>query len=114
MADAIYVNAGATGPNEAWLDALKVGGRLVFPLTGENGWGAMIRITRSEGARWPVKHISGAGFINLIGGRDAEAEAAVSAALRHSGADAAQWLLRDDSSHGETVWLKGKGWRFTS
>ena len=112
-ADAIYVNAGATGPNDAWLDALNDGGRLVFPLTGENGWGAMLRITRSEGARWPVKYISGAGFINLIGGRDAKTEAAVSAALRHSGAETLRWFLRDEASDGEADWLRGKGWRFT-
>ena len=31
-ADAIYVNAAATHPLRAWLDALKPGGRLVFPL----------------------------------------------------------------------------------
>jgi protein-L-isoaspartate(D-aspartate) O-methyltransferase len=53
-ADAIYVNAGATEPNGAWLDALNDGGRLVFPLTSDNRWGAMLRITRNEGARWPV------------------------------------------------------------
>src|SRR5262249_51017769 len=29
--DAIYVNAGASGPVLAWLDALKPGGRLIFP-----------------------------------------------------------------------------------
>ena len=112
-ADAIYVNAGATEPNGAWLDALNDGGRLVFPLTGENGWGAMLCITRSEGARWPVKCVSGAGFINLIGARDAKTEAAVSAALRHSGAETARWFLRDDASGGEADWLRGEGWRFT-
>ena len=112
-ADAIYVNAGATGPNGAWLDALDVGGRLVFPLTGESGWGAMLCITRNAGARWPVKYISGAGFINLIGARDAKTEAAVSAAFRHGGAETARWFLRDEASCGEADWLRGEGWRFT-
>jgi protein-L-isoaspartate(D-aspartate) O-methyltransferase len=113
LADAIYVNAGATGPNEAWLDALNVGGRLVFPLTGENGWGAMLCITRSEGARWPVTYVSGAGFIDLVGGRDAKTGAAVSAAFRRGGAETARWFLRGQVSHGEADWLRGKGWRFT-
>lgn len=31
--DAIYVNAGATGPLDCWLDCLKRGGRRLFPLT---------------------------------------------------------------------------------
>ena len=31
--DIIYVSAGATRPLDAWLDALRPGGRLLFPLT---------------------------------------------------------------------------------
>ena len=36
-ADGIYVNAGATHPPAAWLDALKPGGRLLLPLTTSEG-----------------------------------------------------------------------------
>ena len=32
-ADVIYVNAGATRPAKAWLDALAPGGRMILPLT---------------------------------------------------------------------------------
>ena len=46
-ADCIYVNAAATHPVRAWLDALKVGGRLLFPLQAAH-WsgGNMLLITR--------------------------------------------------------------------
>lgn len=37
-ADVVYVNAGATRPADAWLDRLKVGGRLVLPLTTDKGF----------------------------------------------------------------------------
>lgn len=38
-ADVIYVNAGVTAPPPAWLDALRIGGRLVLPLTAANWYG---------------------------------------------------------------------------
>jgi len=37
-ADGIYVNAGATHPPAAWLDTLAPGGRLLLPLTTDDGW----------------------------------------------------------------------------
>ena len=48
QADAIYVNAAATHPLRAWLDALKPGGRLVFPLQAAGSSGAMLIVTRPE------------------------------------------------------------------
>src|SRR5271155_4156726 len=50
--DVLYVNAGATAPLHTWLDALRPGARLLFPLTpadgpgGTPGVGAMLLITR--------------------------------------------------------------------
>ncbi len=37
-ADGIDVNAGATHPPAAWVDGLKPGGRLILPLTADEGW----------------------------------------------------------------------------
>ena len=55
-ADAIYVNAAATHPVRAWLDALKVGGRLLFPLQAAHSSGDMLLITRPEqGDAWPAR-----------------------------------------------------------
>jgi protein-L-isoaspartate(D-aspartate) O-methyltransferase len=69
MSDVIYVNAGATHPVGAWLDALNDGGRLLFPLTGENNLGVALLVTRrgdlfAAQAVWPV------GFVPCIGARD--------------------------------------------
>jgi protein-L-isoaspartate(D-aspartate) O-methyltransferase len=52
--DAIFINAGVTHPHLPWLDLLKEGGRLVFPLTfamGEkgSGIGRMLKITHRQG-----------------------------------------------------------------
>src|SRR5262249_54752597 len=43
-ADVIYINAGATRPAASWLDGLKEGGRLILPLTTNEGFGARPRL----------------------------------------------------------------------
>src|SRR6266478_500130 len=46
-ADVIVASAGATHPLPAWLDALKLGGRLLFPMTTtRRGPGAALLVTR--------------------------------------------------------------------
>ena len=52
-ADLVFINAGATHPLDAWLDALGPGGRLLLPLTfapvpGAPGKGAVVLVTRRE------------------------------------------------------------------
>ncbi len=49
MADVIYVCAGATHVPAPWLDALKLGGRLVLPLTPTKRLGCMLLVTRPVG-----------------------------------------------------------------
>ena len=69
--DAILVTAGVTHPRKAWLERLRLAGRLVLPLTDDSGTGMMLKITREEGgytARW----ISSLIIFDCIGGRDAE------------------------------------------
>ena len=67
-ADAIYVNAAATHPLRAWLDALKPGGRLVFPLQAAGSTGAMLIVTRPErGEAWPARLLCGRGVHRLRG-----------------------------------------------
>jgi protein-L-isoaspartate(D-aspartate) O-methyltransferase len=39
-ADVIYVNAGCTRPAESWLDRLADGGRLILPMTSDQGFAA--------------------------------------------------------------------------
>ena len=68
-ADAIYVNAAATHPLRAWLDALKPGGRLVFPLQAAGSSGAMLIVTRPErGEAWPARLADG-GRVHRLRGR---------------------------------------------
>ncbi len=110
-ADAIYVNAGLTQPDLAWLGALKPGGRLLFPLQPEGGYGAMLLIERPRGGgpSWPARFVSRAAFIACQGRQDDEAGRALAAAF--AGGD---WQgvrsLRLDGRPDATCWVAGDGW----
>ena len=112
QADAIYVNAGATAPLDVWLDALARGGRLLFPLTDQTSGGGMLLVTRLKSGGWAARFVSGAAFIDMIGGRESKAAKAVRAAFRGGGADEVRSLWRDDRREAQD-WLRGEGWRLS-
>jgi protein-L-isoaspartate(D-aspartate) O-methyltransferase len=119
-ADVIYVNAGATRPADSWLDRLKDAGRLILPLTTDQGFnrdlrnimhrGAVFLITRKAEefrARW----ISPVAIYPCEGMRDAESERALAAAFDKKG----EWirvtrLYRTDDLAEERCWLRAPGW----
>ena len=112
-ADAIYVNAGLQQPSRAWLDALRPGGRLLFPLqgAGEAGYGGMLLITRphGQGEIWPARFVSRAGFIACQGAQDDAAGQRVTAAFADHRWQEVRSLRRDGAPDG-TCWLAGDGW----
>jgi protein-L-isoaspartate(D-aspartate) O-methyltransferase len=65
-ADVIYVNAGATAPDVAWLRALKPGGRLIFPWQPMGGGGITLLVRRAEAGFEAVPNMP-VGFISCIG-----------------------------------------------
>jgi protein-L-isoaspartate(D-aspartate) O-methyltransferase len=46
--DLIYVNAGVVAPPAAWLGALRIGGRLIFPWQPADRVGLTVVVTRTE------------------------------------------------------------------
>ena len=85
-ADAIYVNAAASHPLRAWLDALKPGGRLVFPLQAAGSSGAMLIVTRPErGEAWPARLLTAVVFIPCEGAQDSEMGRRLDQAFRRGG-----------------------------
>jgi len=107
--DVIYVNAGATHPLAAWLDALRDGGRLLFPLTPDDGTGCMLLVTRLAGARYAARSLMRVSFIACIGARDAAASAALRSAFARGAVEAVRSLHRDDHPD-ESAWCAGSGW----
>jgi protein-L-isoaspartate(D-aspartate) O-methyltransferase len=112
--DAIYVSAGATTPLDVWLDALRAGGRLLFPLTssgGPNGSGpgAMLLIERVAAEQYDASFICGAAFIPCAGARDEETAAKLLAAFQRGDSRKVK-SLRRGTLPDETCWCAGSNW----
>jgi protein-L-isoaspartate(D-aspartate) O-methyltransferase len=107
--DVLYVNAGATGPLAVWLDALKTGGRLLFPLTAEDGTGAMLLITRTEGEAYAARFLFQAQFVGCAGARDELEERRLAEAFRNRSWNKVKSLHRDNKP-GEGCWMAGRDW----
>jgi protein-L-isoaspartate(D-aspartate) O-methyltransferase len=107
--DVLYVNAGATAPLAPWLDALNRGGRLLFPLTPDDGAGAMLLITRTDGEVYAARFLFQAQFVGCAGARDEGEEQRLAQAFRNHHWHKVKSLHRD-SKPGEGCWLAGRGW----
>ncbi len=119
-AQVIYVNAGATRPADAWLDGLAEGGRLILPLTTNQGFlsaeanaiqrrGGVFRIERGgDGffARW----ISPVGIFPCDGARDEVSEQALATAFAKGGWERVTRLYRTNELPEEQCWLRAPGW----
>jgi protein-L-isoaspartate(D-aspartate) O-methyltransferase len=113
-ADAIYVNAAATHPLRAWLEALKPGGRLVFPLQAAGSSGAMLIVTRTEGGEaWPARLLAGVVFIPCDGAQDPEMGRKLDQAFRRGG-QAGVRSLRFGGAPSEADWVRGEDWALST
>ncbi|MGH6797548.1 MAG: protein-L-isoaspartate O-methyltransferase family protein, partial [Roseiarcus sp.] len=113
-ADAIYVNAAATHPLRAWLDALKPGGRLLFPLQTAHSTGAMLMVRRPErGEAWPARLLSGVVFIACEGAQDPAMGRKLDEAFRRGGSERVR-SLRFGDAPSPSDWLRGDGWALTT
>lgn len=108
-ADVIYVNAGATHPLQAWLEALSIGGRLLLPLMPNQGFGIMLLVTRRAAHTYSATAVCRASFIPCIGARDDATSAALSAALEAQSIHRIA-SLRIGSEPDSSAWCAGKGW----
>jgi protein-L-isoaspartate(D-aspartate) O-methyltransferase len=113
--DVLYVNAGATAPLDVWLDALRPGGRLLFPLTGDGhapmlGVGAMLLVTRTaDPQRFDAWFVCPAAFIPCRGARDEETGRKLGAAFLRGDARNVRSLRRRSTPDG-TAWFAGTSW----
>ena len=119
-ADVIYVNAGCTQPAARWLDGLADGGRLIMPMTSDQGFGgiapvhiasagAVFRIER-RAASYLAQWISPVAIFPCAGGRDEASERALAEAFAGGGWQKVTRLYRDQDVPDERCWLRGPGW----
>ena len=107
-ADAIYVSAGASQPDPFWLDALRDGGRLLFPLTGDRDWGGMLLVERM-GHGFAARFVSNCGFIPCAGARDRRTAARLTFMFEAGTKDTVRSLTREPPAEAVT-WFAGDGW----
>jgi protein-L-isoaspartate(D-aspartate) O-methyltransferase len=119
-ADVIYVNAGCTQPAIRWLDGLADGGRLIMPMTSDQGFGistleriasagAVFRVER-KAANYLAKWISPVAIFPCGGGRDEGSERALAEAFARGGWEKVTRLYRDEDIPDERCWVRGPGW----
>jgi protein-L-isoaspartate(D-aspartate) O-methyltransferase len=110
--DAVLVNAGVTHPQEAWLDALTAGGRMILPLTvnlpgmGTLGKGVIVVVRRTpDGAGFSAEVLSFVAIYSAIGLRDEAIEASLGQALRRTSFPNLTRLRRDRHELSPDCWL---------
>ena len=108
-ADLIIASAGATHPLTSWLNALKPGGRLLFPMTASRR-GGMLLVTRAVEESFAARFLCQVGFIDFSGARDPDTGRRLAAALARDWGKAVRSLRRDSHAEGRTCWLHGEGW----
>jgi protein-L-isoaspartate(D-aspartate) O-methyltransferase len=120
--DAILINAGATHPCPLWLDSLKPGGRLVFPLVrwpvGSEvlrrpaGWGVVIRIQRLD-AKYSAQFVSEVAIFPCIGALDSKADRLLARAMATGEWGLVRSLRREPHEGDSSCWLHGHGYCFS-
>src|SRR5262245_21013673 len=111
--DAVYVNAGATDVLPGWLDLLRIGGRLLLPLTVSvpnmsGGVGRMLLVRRG-GAGYTAEFQGMVGIYPCTGARTEAGEARLRSRLTPTGLDGVRRLRRDPHPEGPDCWLHGDG-----
>jgi protein-L-isoaspartate(D-aspartate) O-methyltransferase len=122
-ADVIYLNAGVTHPEIAWLDAMLDGGRMILPLTTNANFPSSgsfdpLRVMRSgayflirrQGSEFEARGLLPTIIIPAEGARDKASEAALAAAFAKGGWNSVTRLVRDGTVSEEQCWLRGNGW----
>ncbi|HEY3927279.1 MAG TPA: protein-L-isoaspartate(D-aspartate) O-methyltransferase [Candidatus Koribacter sp.] len=107
--DVIYVNAGATSPVRSWIDALLIGGRLLFPLTGAHNHGAMLLIKRTSADQFEARFLCRAAFIPCMGARDERLEQSLSAAFQSKDIASVR-SLHLNTPPDDSCWFAGPNW----
>jgi protein-L-isoaspartate(D-aspartate) O-methyltransferase len=106
--DAIFINAGVSHPRDVWLDSLKPGGRLILPLTTDEGKGGMLKVERGERG-YAARFISTVSVFPCVGSRDAELSRRLRCALAGGLSKSVKSLRRGGHKADGTCWLHGEG-----
>ncbi len=111
--DAILINAGATHPLAAWLDALRPGGRMILPLTftadsmPQNiGKGGVLLVTRNADG-YAARFLSPVAIYACARVRDAALNESLKTSFMKGTWFTVRQLRRDSHNITSTCWLHG-------
>jgi protein-L-isoaspartate(D-aspartate) O-methyltransferase len=103
------VNAAATHLVSVWLDALKIGGRLIFPLAPDKGARCMLLVVRLGETKYAAEAAISAAFTPCIGARNEAMSEILANAIKKQPMTAIKSLRRDHSPDA-SAWCIGEGW----
>ena len=106
--DAVFINAGVSYPREVWLDSLKLGGRLILPLTTDERRGGMLKVARGEGG-YMARFLSTVSVFPCVGSRDAESSRRLREALAGRPLQSVKSLRRAGHEADGSCWLHARG-----
>lgn len=107
--DVIYVNAGATEPAATWLEALDRQGRLMFPLTADDGDGGMLLLTRKSEEVFAAEFVGRLRIYPCMGARGTGASMALAEAFRLRDIKDVK-SFRRRTTPDRTAWCVGADW----
>jgi protein-L-isoaspartate(D-aspartate) O-methyltransferase len=105
---AVLINAGTTHPRSAWLDSLQPDGRMIIPLTTENGRGGVLKVKR-ELRGYAARFIFTTQIFHCVGGRDAALNERLQDGFTRGTWRLVQSLRREPHDPSNTCWLHGEG-----
>lgn len=109
--DAILVNAGATHPRSIWLDSLRVGGRLLLPLTANDAEGGtaggILKVTRQD-RTLSASFVSRVAIFPCFGARDSDLNEKLKEAFKRGDSKSVRSLRRDAHEPADTCWFHGE------
>jgi protein-L-isoaspartate(D-aspartate) O-methyltransferase len=118
--DFIVVSAGLTFVPVVWLDALRLGGKLLLPLTVTHGWGeasehagrcvGRFLMVERQHETWPARFATPVAIIDCSQGRDADSEERLRSAFLGGDSDQVRSLRRSPDLPDDTCWLEGEEW----
>ena len=109
--DVVFCSCGAADIPLFWLRALKVGGRMLLPLTGSIQGGPIFLLERLQDPdHFSARMLTAQRYFPCLGTRGAAAEAAVDAAIARSSPQEVSGLWLGEHPPGGQCWLHGSGW----
>ena len=108
LVDVIYVSAGVQQIPLNWLSSLRVGGRLLLPLTSAVQGAMLLLVRTSNDDLFDARYVGPARFVPCVGAQDGKIAQTLAVAFEQGGIERITALRTDRA--GSSAWCQGDGW----